>query len=64
MPILIRRHRLPQFAVLQEMRIYEMQAARTCIQTYYNLYGVMPGAQELAEMIGEDVPALDEKQAA
>lgn len=48
----------------REMRIYEMQAARTCIQTYYNLYGVMPGAQELAEMIGEDVPALDEKQAA
>ena len=31
---------------------------------YYNLYGVMPDAQELAEMIGEDVAPLDEKQAA
>ena len=40
------------------------QITNLCIQTYYNLYGVMPDAQELAEMIGEDVAPLDEKQAA
>ena len=40
------------------------QITNLCIQTYYNLYGVMPDAQELAEMIGEDVATLDEKLAA
>ena len=55
------------------MNTYREQIMNLCIQTYYNLYGVMPDAnlygvmpdaQELAEMIGEDVAPLDEKQAA
>jgi hypothetical protein len=46
------------------MNTYKDQITNLCIQTYYNLYGVMPDAQELAEMIGEDVAPLDEKQAA
>jgi hypothetical protein len=46
------------------MNTYKDQITNLCIQTYYNLYGVMPDAQELAEMIGEDVATLDEKQAA
>lgn len=45
------------------MNTYREQIMNLCIQTYYNLYGVMPDAQELAEMIGEDMPT-DEKQAA
>ena len=40
------------------------QIKNLCIQTYYNLYGVMPGAQELAEMIEEDVSTLDGNKAA
>ena len=35
------------------MNTYKDQITNLCIQTYYNLYGVMPDAQELAEMIGE-----------
>ena len=46
------------------MNTYKDQITNLCIQTYYNLCGVMPDAQELAEMIGEDVAPLDEKQAA
>ena len=46
------------------MNTYREQIMNLCIQTYYNRYGVMPDAQELAEMIGEAVAALDEKQAA
>ena len=46
------------------MNTYKDQITNLCIQTYYNLYGVMPDAQELAEMIGEAVAPLDEKQAA
>ena len=45
------------------MNTYREQIMNLCIQTYHNLYGVMPDAQELAEMIGEDMPT-DEKQAA
>ena len=45
------------------MNTYKDQITNLCIQTYYNLYGVMPDAQELAEMIGEDM-LTDEKQAA
>ena len=33
---------------------YEVQILNTCIQTYYNLNGVMPGTPELIEMLGED----------
>ena len=32
---------------------YENQILNTCIQTYYNLHGIMPGTQELIEMLGE-----------
>ena len=46
------------------MNTYKDQITNLCIQTYYYLYGVMPDAQELAEMIGEAVAPLDEKQAA
>ena len=46
------------------MNTYKDQITNLCIQTYYNLYGFMPDAQELAEMIGEAVAPLDEKQAA
>ena len=35
------------------MTNYELQITSTCIQTYYNLHGVMPGAKELFEMLGE-----------
>ena len=45
------------------MKIYKEQITNLCIQTYYNLYGVMPDAQELAEMPGSD-KLTDEKQAA
>ena len=44
------------------MNTYREQIMNLCIQTYYNLYGVMPDAQELAEMIGEDVAPLDENR--
>ena len=44
-----------------EMSAYKEQITNLCIQTYFNLYGVMPGAQELAEMLGCDD---DEKKAA
>ncbi len=33
---------------------YETQILNTCIQTYYNLNGVMPGTLELIEMLGDD----------
>ena len=46
------------------MNTHREQIMNLCIQTYYNLYGVMPDAQELTEMIGEAVAPLDEKQAA
>ena len=46
------------------MNTYKDQITNLCIQTYYNLYGVMLDAHTLAEMIGEDVAPLDEKQAA
>ena len=46
------------------MNTYKDQITNLCIQTYYNLYGVIPDAQELAEMIEEDVSALDGNKAA
>ncbi len=42
---------------------YENQILNTCIQTYYNLYGVKPGPQELAEMLGTDSVEDDVKVA-
>ena len=42
------------------MNTYKDQITNLCIQTYYNLYGVMLDAQRRAEMIGEDVAPLDE----
>ena len=33
---------------------YEMQILNICIQTYYNLNGIMPGISELIEMLGGD----------
>ena len=36
---------------------YKEQIKKLCIQTYFNLYGVMPTPSELAEMLGdEDAP--------
>ena len=35
------------------MSNYELQIKETCIRTWYNLYGVMPGPQELMEMLGD-----------
>ena len=35
------------------MSTYENQILNSCIQPYFNLYGVMPGSQELAEMLGD-----------
>ena len=32
---------------------YEAQIIRTCIQTYFNLYGVMPGTKDMVEWLGE-----------
>ena len=36
------------------MTNYELQILKTCIQTYLNLYGVMPGTPELIEMLGSE----------
>ena len=33
------------------MNTYKDQITNLCIQTYYNLYGVMPDAQELAGLV-------------
>ena len=30
----------------------QMQVVRMCIQTFFNLYGAMPGKQELLEWLG------------
>ena len=37
-----------------DMTSYELQILKTCIQTYFNLYGVMPGTPELVEMLGNE----------
>ena len=31
----------------------EFQKIRMCVQTYFNLYGMMPGSRELLEWLGE-----------
>ena len=33
---------------------YENQILNLCVQTYYNLYGTMPGTAELIEMLGDE----------
>lgn len=33
---------------------YKEQIRNLCIQTYFNLYGVMPTPSELAEMLGDE----------
>lgn len=35
------------------MNNYSVQKVRTCIATYFNLYGKMPGIQEIADWSGE-----------
>lgn len=34
------------------MKNDQMQQIRMCIQTYFNLYGVVPDAQEMREWLG------------
>lgn len=36
-----------------ENNTYAEQIRKLCIQTYFNLYGVMPSLSELAEMLGK-----------
>ena len=38
---------------MTELTNYEIQAIRTCIQTYFNLYGVMPKPGDMVEWLGE-----------
>ena len=38
---------------MTELTSYEIQAMKTCIQTYFNLYGVMPGLRDMIEWLGE-----------
>lgn len=38
---------------MQKIDNYELQTLRMCIQTYFNLYGVMPGTREMIEWLGE-----------
>ncbi len=38
----------------EEKRIYKSQIVKMCIQTYFNMYGVMPGTSELVEWLGDD----------
>ena len=33
---------------------YENQIMNVCIQTFYNLYGYLPGDRDLAHMLGKD----------
>ena len=37
----------------KEISNYELQTVKMCIQTYYNLYGVMPGTQDMLDWLGE-----------
>ena len=41
-----------------DMTNYELQILKTCIQTYLNLYGVMPGTPELVEMLGSEYESI------
>ena len=47
----------------KDINTYKEQITNLCIQTYYNLYGVMPDAQELADMIGDDDMTAGKKAA-
>ena len=38
----------------KELNLYETQTVRMCIQTFFNMYGVMPGAQDMIDWLGED----------
>ena len=33
----------------KELNLYETQTVRMCIQTFFNMYGVMPGTQDMIE---------------
>ena len=37
----------------KEISNYELQTVKMCIQTYYNLYGVMPGTRDMLDWLGE-----------
>ena len=37
----------------KERTNYETQTIKTCIQTYFNLYGVMPGTKDMIDWLGE-----------
>ncbi len=41
-------------SVKNNVKNNEYQKINLCIQTYYNLYGVMPDTKELTEMLGEE----------
>lgn len=36
-----------------ERNVYEIQTVKMCIQTYFNLFGVMPGVQDMIDWLGE-----------
>ena len=38
----------------KELNLYETQTVRMCLQTFFNMYGVMPGAQDMIDWLGED----------
>ena len=38
---------------MTELTSYEIQAINTCIQTYFNLYGVMPTLRDMIGWLGE-----------
>ena len=37
----------------KEMRNYKMQTVKMCIQTFFNMNGVMPGIQDMIDWLGE-----------
>lgn len=42
----------------KELNSYEIQTVKMCIQTYVNLYGVMPGAGDMLDWLGESYAAI------
>lgn len=34
-------------------KTYEIQKVRMCIKTFFNMYGIMPGAQDMIEWLGD-----------
>ena len=37
----------------KEMNYYKMQTVKMCVQTFFNMNGVMPGIQDMIDWLGE-----------